>query len=84
MNLSEIYSNRIKKAPVTTLSVGSHFPTMQTKDPTIEKLQQSLSAKIQEIMPKEAIIEQPPQPSLRSFSLEDAIRELAQLKNKNS
>ena len=80
MSLSEIYSNRIKKAPVSTLSVGSHFPTMQTKDPTIEKLQQSLSAKIQEIMPKEEIAEPPPQISLKSFSFEDALRELAQLK----
>lgn len=63
------------------LSVGSHGPTMQTKDPTIEKLQQNLSAKIQEIMPKESIINTPIQSSLRAFSFEDALRELVQLKN---
>lgn len=84
MSLANIYANKIKNSRVNSFSVGSNFPTIENRDPTINKLQQNLSAKLQEIMPKENLqINQPTQHSLKTFSLEDAIKELVELKNKN-
>ena len=52
MDLSEIYANRVKKSPVNTLSVGGHFPSIQTRDSTINKLEVDVFSKMKEIVPE--------------------------------
>jgi hypothetical protein len=81
MSLADIYASKIKNNPIKSFSIGSNFPTIENRDKTIDKLQQNLSAKLQEIMPKENIQNnQPIEVSLKPFSLEDAIKELIELK----
>lgn len=85
MDLSEIYANRVKKSPVNTLSVGGHFPSIQTRDSTINKLEVDVFSKMKEIVGKDSAsnIQNIPKPSIKSLSFEDALKELASL-NKNS
>lgn len=86
MNLSDVYSRQVKKIPVSNFSVGfgNKAPQIE-KDPIINKLEQDVFAKMAEL---DKIDNPTPDPipsnstELKTFSLEDAIKELIMLKNK--
>jgi hypothetical protein len=81
MDLSEIYANRVKKSPVSTLSVGGHFPSIQTRDSTINKLEIDVFSKMKEIIGKDSPTNNQniPKPSVKSLSFEEALKELSNL-----
>jgi hypothetical protein len=83
MSLTDIYSNKVKRGSINSLSVGTSFPSMETRDPTIDRLQQNLMAKLKEIMPQEPEpVRQPTPQTVQSFSFADAVKELIEMKNK--
>lgn len=81
MELSDIYANRVKKSPVNTLSVGGHFPSIQTRDSTINKLEVDVFSKMKEIVGKDSAIniQNISKPSVKSLSFEEALKELSNL-----
>lgn len=81
MNLSEIYQNKIKKNSISFFSTGSNMPVIETKDPTINALENQLKETLQKILPQDTKPEVINTPTIRAVSFEDAIKELAQ-KNK--
>ena len=79
MDLSDVYSQRVKKNKITNLSVGGSFPQIE-KDPTIAKLEKQMFEKFNEIMPKEEPkSSQISQNTIKPLSFEEALRELASL-----
>lgn len=82
MDLSNIYSQRVKKNKITNLSVGGSFPQIE-KDPTIAKLEKQMFEKFNEIIPKEEPNSlQISQTVVKPLSFEEALRELSNLKKK--
>ena len=84
MSLDKIYSN-ISKSPIRSLSVGSNFPQIE-KDPTIKKLTQDVFSKMIELDKKDNPIPEPiinNSPELRTFSFDDAIKELHSMTKKD-
>jgi hypothetical protein len=81
MDLSEIYANRVKKSPVTQLSVGSHQPFIQNRDSTINKLEKNVFAKMKEIVGEDNSnnSSKVSQNTVNSVSFSDALKELSQM-----
>jgi len=85
MNLSDVYSQQVKKTPVIGASFGMHGGVHTQKDPIINKLEQDVFAKMQELDKMDHPNQVPtktPSTGIQNFSVEDAIRELAMLQNK--
>jgi hypothetical protein len=82
MDLSDVYSNNVKNTRISNLSVGSHSIPPFERDPTIKKLEEDLFAKIKEISPPEIIVNHDKISKIKTFSFEDAIKELHSMKNK--
>jgi hypothetical protein len=78
MNLSDVYSNRVKKTSVSSLGVGGSFPTIE-KDPTINKLERDVMSQMASLMPKETIATVINSPSVKILTPEEAIKELIEL-----
>ena len=74
MDLSQVYSTKIKKRPVNMLQVGGDFPQIE-RDPTIKQLENDVFAKMQSIMPKEEV-KQTPKDEVVVISFENALKEL--------
>jgi hypothetical protein len=81
MDLSEIYSQKIKKNPVNFLLVGGNFTQIE-KDPTIQKLEQEVFSKMQSLLPKEEIPTKITN-DVVSLSFEDALKELVEIEKKS-
>lgn len=80
MDLEQVYSNQVKKGPVSMLSVGGNFPLIE-KDPTIKKLEHDVFSKMQSLMPKEEI-QQKPKDQVVVVSFENALKELLDFSKK--
>lgn len=80
MDLEQVYSNQVKKSPVSMLSVGGNFPLIE-KDPTIKKLEHDVFSKMQSLMPKEEI-QQKPKDQVVAVSFENALKELLDFSKK--
>lgn len=86
MDLSEVYSRQVKKLPVVNnsfMGFNNNAPHIE-KDPTINRLEQDVFAKIAELDKIHHPEPEKPvsvQTNLKTYSVEDAIRELAFLKN---
>lgn len=82
MDLSEIYSKNVSKSPISTLSVGGNFPTIE-RDKNLINLEQSVFSKLREISgPDEPILRKKPNtPKLNTVSVEDALKELLNIQN---
>ena len=74
MDLSQVYSTKIKKSPVSMLQVGGQFPQIE-KDPTIKQLENDVFNKMRSIMPKEEV-QQAPKDEVVALSFQDALKEL--------
>jgi hypothetical protein len=77
MSLEKIYSN-VSKSPIRSLSVGGSFPQIE-KDPTIKKLTEDVFSQMAELDKKDNPDPEPimaNSPELKTFSFEDAIKEL--------
>lgn len=83
MNLSEIYANRVKKSQITQLSIGSHQPFIQNKDPIINKLEKDVFAKMKEIVGKDNNNSSNiSKDTIKSVSFAEALKELSELSKK--
>lgn len=83
MDLSEIYTNQVKKNKITNLSIGGNFPQIQ-KDPTIAKLENDVFSKMREISgPDDIKSKEISNIKVTSLSFEEALKELANIQ-KNS
>lgn len=83
MDLSEIYTNQVKKNKITNLSIGGNFPQIQ-KDPTIAKLEKDVFSKMREISgPDDIKSKEISNIKVTSLSFEEALKELANIQ-KNS
>lgn len=83
MSLENIYSN-VSKSPIKSLSVGSNFPQIE-KDPTIKKLTEDVFSQMAELDKKDNPNPEPivaNSPELKTFSFEDAIKELHSMAKK--
>jgi len=77
MRLEDTYSN-VSRNSITSLSVGSNFPQIE-KDPTIKKLTEDVFLQMAELDRKDNPNPEPivaNSPELKTFSFEDAIKEL--------
>ena len=86
MNLSDVYSQQVKKIPVAGSFRGSFGMPPIEKDPIINQLEQDVFAKMHEVDKLDHPTPEPimaNSPELKSFSYEDALRELIEIKNKN-
>jgi hypothetical protein len=81
MDLSEVYSQKIKKSSVNFLQVAGNFPQIE-RDPNIKKLEQEVFTKMQSLLPKE---EATPKiiNNVASLSFEDALKELVEIEKKS-
>lgn len=87
MDLSDVYARQVKKIPVVGSRGSFGLPPVE-KDPTINQLEIDVFAKIQELDKIDHPTPIPePNPSnsmeIKTFSYEDALRELIDIKNKN-
>lgn len=83
MSLENIYSN-VSKSPIKSLSVGSNFPQIE-KDPTIKKLTEDVFSQMAELDKQDNPNPEPivaNSPELKTFSFEDAIKELHSMAKK--
>lgn len=86
MNLSDVYSQQVKKIPAAGSFRGSFGLPPIEKDPIINQLEQDVFAKLHEV---DKLDHPNPEPivvnslELKSFSYEDALKELIEIKNKN-
>jgi len=86
MDLSDVYSRQVKKIPVAGSRGSFGMPPIE-KDPTINQLEIDVFAKMQQLdkidhptpTPEPNIVNSP---QLKTFSYEDALRELIEIKNK--
>jgi len=81
MDLSEVYANRVKKSPVSTLSVGGNFPSIQTRDSTINKLEKDVFFKMGQIIGNDSPtnFNKDTKNVVKSLSFEEALKELANI-----
>jgi hypothetical protein len=79
MNLDEIYSKQVKKTAITNLSVGGNMPSIE-RDPNIVKLEKDVFAKMRSICPPDPKENKPSVLGVKTFSFEDAVKELINLK----
>lgn len=89
MSLDKIYIDRIKNTPnpckVTSMVSGSHFPSIE-KDPTIKKLTEDVFSQMAELDKRDNPNPEPNVPNpmeLKTFTLEDAIKELHSMAKKD-
>lgn len=80
MSLESVYSNQVKRKSLGGMSVP--IGSLIERDPTISELERNIFEKIKEISPPEEI----PKKTLevRTFSVEDAIKELIEMSKKSS
>ena len=79
-NLSDIYSNFVKpkKSNISNLSYGFNSPELE-RDPKIVSLEQQVFGKIKELTREEECKKPLQNSDLKTYSVEDAIRELKEL-----
>jgi hypothetical protein len=83
MDLSDVYSQRVKKNRITNLSIGGSFPQIE-KDPTIARLENDVFSKMKEISgPVDIKSKEINNINVNSLSFEEALKELANIQ-KNS
>ena len=87
MDLSDVYSRQVKKIPVAGSRGSFGMPPIE-KDPIINQLEIDVFAKMRELdkIDNPTPISEPivaNSPELKTFSYEDALRELIEIKNKN-
>ena len=80
MSLEDIYSNQVKGQAVGGLpSIGSAAPPIIERDPNVRKLEQDVFARLHEIVKPVLQPQQAAVADVAFVSLEDAIKELAQM-----
>jgi len=80
MSLEDIYSNQVKGQAVGGLpSIGSAAPPIIERDPNVRKLEQDVFARMHELVEPVLQPQQAAVADVAFVSLEDAIKELAQM-----
>lgn len=84
MELSDIYSNQVKKTSISNISVGFNAPTFE-RDPNIMKLEKNVFEQLLKISGPEEEEKKSVKnyTNIKNISFEDALKELANIK-KNS
>lgn len=79
-SLSDIYSSSVRGKRSHFYSMGSNSFSEFERDPNLIKLENSVFGKIRELTKEEELpIKKLPQNELKTYSVEDAIRELKEL-----
>ena len=80
MELSDIYTNRVNKTSITSISLNGNAPIFE-RDPIFSKLENDVYSKLNEISSPEPICNIPVNKNIiKTFTFEDAIKDLANLK----
>jgi hypothetical protein len=80
MELSDIYANRVTKKTITSISMNGNAPSFE-RDPIFSKLENDVFSKLREISSPEPICNTPSNKhTVKTFSFEDAIKDLANLR----
>lgn len=80
MDLSDIYTNRVNKKSITNISMNGNAPIFE-RDPIFSKLENDVFSKLKEISSPEPICNIPANKNIiKTFTFEDAIKDLANLK----
>jgi|LakMenE18May11ns_1017448.scaffolds.fasta_scaffold9742029_1 hypothetical protein len=82
MSLESVYSNQVKKKSLGGMSVP--IGSLIERDPTISELERNIFEKIREISPPEEPTYSKKSLEVRTFSVEDAIKELIEMSKKTS
>jgi hypothetical protein len=80
MELSDIYTNRVNKTSITSISLNGNAPSFE-RDPIFSKLEKDVYSKLAEISSPEPSCNIPANKNIiKTFTFEDAIKDLANLK----
>lgn len=82
MELGDVYSKQVKKSVIPNLSVGSHSIPPFERDPNLIKLESDVFSKLKSLIPKESQPIPTQKAEVKTFNLEDAIKELAEMQKK--